>query len=166
LGFARGGAHAADRAVTDAVLHNLAEDPAEQEDLSDANAETKQRLFAEYQAFVAARKLKPLAVQFEAKKDEKKGQKRPSSPEPKARTKGPRAPQDPPSSESGPDRTEIRTKDYAATMAELRKKLAGVLTDEQKQARDAAWETPPTAYAVDVYDGWPATVFPVSFMAY
>jgi len=142
LRFARRGAHAVDRAIADAVLHNLAGDPAEQKDLSDANAETRQRLFAEYQAFVAARELKPLAVQVEARKGEKKGQNKPSSPQPKAGTKGPRPPKDPQASENGPARTETLTKDYAATMAELQKKLAGVLTDEQKQARDAARKKP------------------------
>jgi len=97
LRFARGGAHAEGRAVTDAVLHDLSEDPAEEKDLSQANPEKKTRLFAEYQRFIAERKLKPLAVEVLKRQSERKGRSRrprktPSAPDDARRKeKGPNA---------------------------------------------------------------------------
>ena len=74
LRFARGRAGTVSRTVSDAVLHDLSKDRAEENDLSDSQPETKARLFAEYQQFVSDRKLKPLAVQVFEKKSTKKGQ--------------------------------------------------------------------------------------------
>jgi len=53
LRFRRGGG-STDHAVGDAMLHNLSDDPAELKDVSDAHMATKNRLYAEYQAFVDA----------------------------------------------------------------------------------------------------------------
>jgi len=69
LRFARGGAQVVERAAADAVLNNLADDPAEEEDLSESHSEMKARLFAEYQQFIAERKLKPQAVQVAERKN-------------------------------------------------------------------------------------------------
>ncbi len=79
LRFRRGGG-STDHAVGDAMLHNLSDDPAELKDVSDAHMATKNRLYAEYQAFVDARQLKPLAVQVAERKSEKKARPPQDSP--------------------------------------------------------------------------------------
>lgn len=152
LRFARGGAGTVDRTVSDAVLDGLSEDPAEEQDLSDSHSETKTRLFAEYQQFVADRKLKPLAAQVFERKNAKKGQRQ----KPKRQTlyaqgdarkkvKRPKAaggvlqvPNDVQLSEEQKTRVDALVKDHGRRIAELRARLANVLTDEQKQARAAA----------------------------
>jgi len=145
LRFARGGARAVERAAADAVLHNLAEDPAEGKDLSESHSETKSRLFAEYQQFIAERKLKPLAVQVAARKSEMMGKKKTPSP----RTGAAKKSNNQKPASSGVQIPEDLTEEQRAKVAslnnenrkhraELQKQLEDLLTDEQKQARDVA----------------------------
>ena len=62
--FRRGaGANPEDRTIADAAMCNLAEDPAEEKDLSESNPEKKKLLFAGFKKYFAGRKLKPLALQ-------------------------------------------------------------------------------------------------------
>ena len=152
LRFARGARSSTDRTVSDAVLHNLSKDPAEEKDLSDSHPETKARLFAAYQKFVADRKLKPLAVKVLENMSKKKGQKRtpkkgtPSEQRnagrndkrPKAAAGALRLPKDIQLSKEQQARAEALINEYRPRIAELQKKLTDVLTNEQKQARDAA----------------------------
>ena len=97
LRFKRGARSSTSRTVSDAVIHDLSKDPAEERDLSDTHAEKKARLFAEYQQFIAERKLKPLAVEVLNRQSERKGRSRrprktPSAPdEARRREKGPNA---------------------------------------------------------------------------
>ena len=87
-----GGANSSGRSISDAFLYNLADDPAEENDLSQAHTETKKRLFAEHQAFMAAQDLKPLAKQVAAKKDANKSQTPKTRPRPKSRGPKPAPP--------------------------------------------------------------------------
>jgi len=150
LRFARGGAGSVDRTVADAVLHNLSEDPAEEEDLSDTQSEMKTRLFEEYQQIVAERKLKPLAAQVFANKSQKKKR----SPNPKKNASPPRGnqngkrpnpargalqvPSDVQLSEEQKTKVEALVVEYRRKIAELRASLTNVLTDEQTQTRAVA----------------------------
>lgn len=96
LRFVRGARSSTDRAETDAVLHDLSKDPAEERDLSDTHVERKARLFAEYKQFIAERKLKPLAAEVL----ERRGEKQRRSRRPK---KTPSAPDDARRREKGPN---------------------------------------------------------------
>jgi len=139
LRFRRGGG-ATDHKISEAVLHNLADDPAELKDLSDAHAKTKARLFVDYEHFIADRKLKSLALQVAARKSKKK-----------TRSAGTRAGKGGnnaktfrgtvqiPGDLTKDQRARIAsvTKEYTPKIAELQKKLDGVLTNEQKEARRA-----------------------------
>lgn len=141
LRFRRGGGvNSSGRSISNAFLYNLAEDPAEENDLSQANTETKQRLFAEHQAFMAAQDLKPLAKQVAAKKDAKKSKTPKTRPRPKSRGPKP-APRGVtiPENLSEEQRVQIDrvTQEYTSKLAELQKKLTGVLTNEQQAARRA-----------------------------
>jgi len=76
LRFRQRGANPVDYKVSGAVLHDLSKDPTEETDLSESHSETKARLFAAYQQFIADRNLKPLAVQFLERKSRKTGRSR------------------------------------------------------------------------------------------
>ena len=125
--FKRGGGRSATPAISHATLHNLSSDPAEQVDLSDAHAEMKSRLFAKYQQFMADRTLKPLAVAVaEWKQSRADRSKRPAKPHPTAKR------------EDSKDDVELSPTQYRQRISQLRKQLDDLLTDQQKQARDAA----------------------------
>lgn len=135
LRFARGVAASTDRAISDSVLHNLSEDPAEQNDVSSTNVDTKKRLFDKYQAFIASRKLKPLAIQVAARKSEKNSEKK----RPPLRTRTAARSVQIPENLTDEQRAKVDrvTKEYGAKIAHLQQELDNVLTEEQKQARRA-----------------------------
>jgi arylsulfatase A len=137
LRFRRGGG-ATDHPISEAMLHNLSKDPGELNDLSDSNAATKSRMFAEYRAFVEAQHLKPLAVQVAARKSEKKTRRSQTRPEKKGNDL--RSGSRPVAisenlSEEQRARVDRLTKEHASKIAELQKKLDDVLTDVQKESR-------------------------------
>lgn len=117
LTFNRGARSAgpAVREAGQASLYHLAEDLGETTDLSVQFPERKAQLFTAYQAYFKARKLKPLAAQVAARKQEKK----------KAPFK--------PSTAKGPPVTNAKQR-----MAELRRQQEGLLSEEQKRSRDAS----------------------------
>jgi len=152
LRFLQRGANPLDHKVSGAVLHGLSKDPAEEKDLSESHSEVKAQLFAEYQQFIANRKLKPLAEKFFERKSQKKGRSRkPRKKTPSARSdvgkkaKGRRTgagvirvPNDVELSVEQKARADAVVKEYGSRKAELQAKLESVLTNEQKQARTAA----------------------------
>lgn len=136
LRFRRGGG-STNHTMSEAMLHNLSDDPAELNDVSDAHSETKTRLFADYQQFIVDRTLKPLAIQVAERKSTKKTRTRPektgNDPKPSGRTV--QIPDD--LSEEQRAKVDSLTKEYASRIAELQKKLDNILTAEQKEARRA-----------------------------
>lgn len=137
LRFRRGGGATA-HPISEAMLHNISKDPAELADLSDSNAATKSRMYAEYRAFVDARHLKPLAVQVASRKSQKKTQHPRARPGKKGNNSksGSRRVEIPENlSEEQRARVDRLTKEYASKISELQKKLDDVLTDEQKESR-------------------------------
>lgn len=135
LRFQRGGG-STDREMSEGLLHDLSDDPAELKDLSNAHVVTKRKLFADYQQFVADRKLKPLAVQVAERKNAKK---RPTKRPP--RTKSSRGPvnlKDAKLSEEQQTQVAALNKEYGQRRVELQRQLDDLLTDDQKQTRDIA----------------------------
>lgn len=136
LRFRRGGG-STDHAISEAMLHDLSGDPAELKDLSNAHVERKQKLFADYQQFVADRKLKPLAVQVAERKN---ANKRPTKKTPKM-SSAPRGRvnlKDAKLSKEQQTRVAALKKKFGKRRAELQRQLDDLLTNDQKEARDAA----------------------------
>ena len=139
LRFRRGGG-ATDHSISEAMLHDLSNDPAELSDLSSSNIETKSRLFSEYRAFVETRNLKPLAIRIAERKRLNQTQARQTRSATKSNGSKPgsRRIQIPENlSEARLTKVESLTKEYASEITELQMKLDNVLTDEQKEARRA-----------------------------
>jgi arylsulfatase A len=135
LRFRRGGSSTA-HAISEAMLHDLSDDPAELKDLSNAHVERKQKLFADYQQFVADRKLKPLAVQVAERKNAKK---RPTKKTPKTSSSRRLANlKDAKLSKEQQTRVAALNKEYGKRRVELQRQLDDLLTNDQKEARDAA----------------------------
>jgi len=109
------------REIDEASLYNLAEDLGETTDLSGSQTQRKSQLFAAFKDYYSTRKLKPLAKQVQARKTATKTRsKRRTKPAPNSQT-------------TEKDRDEIRRQRMA-----LMKKLAELLTPQQKQAQTAA----------------------------
>lgn len=134
--FRRGGG-STDHELSEAVLHNLADDPAELTDISDRQPQTKSRLFADYQQFVADRALKPLAVEVAARKN---AGKRPTTRTPKKTSprRGSINFKEADLTKEQQERIAALNREFAQRRAELQKQLDELLTSDQKQARDAA----------------------------
>lgn len=134
-----GGAGPDEQNVDQASLYNLAEDLGETQDLSQTQSDKKQQLFAAYREYFAKRKLKPLAIQVAEKKKQAKA--RPES-EPKrkngTRQKSSNAQQNVKLSKEQQAQFAALKKEFSQRRAELQQQLEELLTDEQKQARDAA----------------------------
>ncbi len=99
----------------------------------------KQQLFAAYCEYFAKRKLKPLAIQVAERKRNAKTQ--PES-EPKrkkgTRRESPNGRQNAKLSKEQKAKVAALKREFGQRRAELQKQLDDLLTDEQKQARDAA----------------------------
>jgi hypothetical protein len=136
LRFRRGGG-STDHTISEAMLHNLSDDPVELKDVSDAHAVTKNKLFADYQQFIADRNLKPLAVQVTARKN---ANKRPTKKTPgkSSSSRGPGNLKDVKFSKVQQAKVAALNMEYGQRRAELQEQLNNLLTDGQKQARNTA----------------------------
>ena len=131
LTFTRGprGAGAETREADNAELYHLPNDLGETRDLSDSEAARKAQMFAAYKDYFADAPLKPLAIEFRENKNRKKTPTRKSprraSTYPKPTVLG---------SLSG----EALKANYQARRAELLRKQAALLSEEQRAFSDAA----------------------------
>ena len=125
--------------VDQASLYNLADDLGETQDLSQSQPERKQQLFAAYQKYFAARELKPLAIQVAETKKNARTQKK-ARPARRAGTKSktPNGLPDVKLSKQQQTKVTALKKGFVQRRAELQKQLDDLLTEDQKQARDAA----------------------------
>jgi arylsulfatase A-like enzyme len=138
LTFNRGPHSAAPEArnVDQASLYNLDQDLGETRDLSQSQPARKQQLFAAYREYFADLKLKSLAIQVAERKKSAKTQTKSA---PVRRTR--KAPSGQPEVKLSKElQTEVAAlkKEYVQRRAQLQKQLDALLTDDQKQARDAA----------------------------
>lgn len=122
-----------------ASLYNLADDLSETRDLSQTQPDKKQQLFAAYRQYFAQRKLKPLAAQVAERKQTEKSRKQ-AAPKREKGTRRESSSGRPNAKLSKELREEVAAlkKEFGQRRAELQKQLDGLLTDDQKQARDAA----------------------------
>jgi hypothetical protein len=128
-----------ERDVDQASLYNLASDLGETRDLSQSQPKRKQQLFAAYREYFADLKLKPLAIQVAERKKKAKTQTK-GAPARRAGTR-PKAPNRQLEVKLSKElRTKVAAlkKDFGQRRAELQEQLDDLLTENQKQARDAA----------------------------
>lgn len=128
-----------ERDVDQASLYNLTNDLGETQDLSQSQPDRKQQLFAAYRKYFATRELKPLAIKVAERKQNAKTQTKPA-PARRAGTR-PKTPNGLPDVKlSKEQQTKVTTlkKAFVQRRAELQKQLDDLLTEDQKQARDAA----------------------------
>jgi arylsulfatase A-like enzyme len=131
LTFTRGprGGGAETREADNAELYHLPKDLGETKDLSETEPELKARLFATYRDYFADAPLKPLAIEFRTNKNSKKKPTRKSPGVGKAKSK---------TTVPGSSTGEELKANYQARRAELLKKQAAILTEEQKASSEAA----------------------------
>ena len=129
LTFTRGprSSGAESREADNAELYHIPRDLGETTDLSDSEPERKAKLFAAYRDYFSDAPLKPLAIQFRANKNSKK----------KPAAKSPAPPKGNPALTGNSSDEELKA-NYQARRAELLKKQAALLTEEQKASSEAA----------------------------
>lgn len=125
--------------VDQASLYNLGEDLGETRDLSQSEPERKQQLFAAYRKYYADLRLKPLAIQVAERKQNAKSQTK-AAPARRAETRPKTSNGQPAVKLSDDQQAKVAAlkEEFVRRRAELQKQLDDLLTDEQKQARDAA----------------------------
>jgi len=125
--------------VDQASLYNLAEDLGETRDLSQSQPKRKEQLFAAYREYFADLRLKPLAIQVAERKKNAKTQTK-GAPARRAGTR-PKAPNRQPAVKLSKEllaKVAVLKKEFGQRRAELQEQLDDLLTEDQKQARDAA----------------------------
>ena len=128
-----------ERDVDQASLYNLTDDLGETQDLSQSKPERKLQLFTAYQKYFATRELKPLAIKVaERKKNAKTQTKAPPARRAGTKSKTPNGQPDVKLSKEEQTKVAALKKEFGGRRAELQKQLDDLLTDDQKQARDAA----------------------------
>jgi len=128
-----------ERDVDQASLYNLTDDLGETQDLSQSKPERKLQLFTAYQKYFATRELKPLAIKVaERKKNAKTQTKAPPARRAGTKSKTPNGQPDVKLSKEEQTRVAALKKEFGGRRAKLQKQLDDLLTDDQKQARDAA----------------------------
>ncbi len=130
LTFVRGSrkGSAEEREAADAGLFHLVVDIGETNDLSESNPERKAQLFAAYQAYYADSRLKPYAEQLRARKNQKVSKPVPSGKKDPTQT----------SIHSPTADEESLVATYKETRAGLLMKQDAIMTEEQRQTRNAA----------------------------
>lgn len=122
-----------------ASLYNLVDDLGETRDLSETQPDRKQQLFATYRDYFAKRKLKPLAARVAEQKQTAKSRKQTASKQEKGTRPGSsNGRQNANLSKEQREKFAALNKEFGQRRAAINKQLDDLLTNEQKQARDAA----------------------------